>query len=669
MNCGISEHKEAKWNFKEASAGFDGKTLKLSTGLVERVWRLEADGLATVSFSNLASGFELIPQDAHFSCDWSIFMISGGGRQCNFLGVDASVVEASILTSDHLLVTARFQYPESKTELHYSICAYPGVPGFRTQVSFVAMEDIPSGEKGTARLPSWLTGAYTERICADLGGLERFAFGYYCDSQHRFHTDMPILKEDHRKGFIGKREIYDWANGLALENSTGAGVLLVKESHKCVNQSGLDSGAFVLRDNAVMVTGLGLSSLYEDKLFWLRNGKPLSAWANWSILYEEGGDGRQFALKRLDRARFPFRQERDTLVMANTWGSRKRDAIEEGNLLKEIDSCADLGIDLLQIDSGWYEESVSGVYPPEHWTPSKVRLPSGWAPLREKAERAGLSLGLWFDWNASVPEILRNREEGGFRRFKLDYSVLNTREVMDPLLGRAYELLKSGGAEVGINWDVTEEFPRIGYYFARDFGNLFLQNCEIDPPGIQSHRHILYEPWLILRQAWQLSKYMNLNQVQLTIQDVDRSDFAGVYGHAYCFAITMMGIPLFFQETNLLSQNARMELKPLIRLYKKHREKILSGFVSPIGDEPDNASITGFLCRSGESGEGYLTVFREAGSKQTKSALKLPGLNGMKLVFENLLNGTKMEFEDAGVVEFEIPKPASFLFMKYVNLT
>ena len=504
MNCGISGYKEAEWNFKEASACFDGKTLKLSTGLVERVWRLEADGLATLSFRNLASGFELIPQDAPIACDWNIFMISGGGRHCNFLGVDASVVEASILTSDHLLVTARFQYPESKTELHYSICAYPGVPGFRTQVSLVAMEEIPSGEKGTARLPSWLTGAYTERICADLGGLERFAFGYYCDSQHRFHTDMPILREDHRKGFVGKREIYDWANGLALENSTGAGVLLVKESHKCVNQSGIDSGAFVLRDNAVMVTGLGLSSLYGDKLFWLRNGKPLSAWANWSILYEEGADGRQFALKRLDRARFPFRQERDTLVMANTWGSRKQDAIEEGNLLKEIDSCADLGIDLLQ--------------------------------------------------------------------------------------------------------------------------------------------------------------------VQLTIQDVDRSDFAGVYGHAYCFAITMMGIPLFFQETNLLSQNTRMELKPLIKLYKNHREKILSGFVRPIGDEPDNASITGFLCRSGESGEGYLTVFREAESKQTKAVLKLPDLNGMKLVFENLLNAAKMEFEDAGIVEFEIPKPASFLFLKYVNL-
>jgi hypothetical protein len=55
-------------------------------------------------------------------------------------------------------------------------------------------------------------------------------------------------------------------------------------------------------------------------------------------------------------------------------------------------------------------------------------------------------------------------------------------------------------------------------------------------------------------------------------------------------------------------------------------------------------------------------------SKQTKAVLKLPGLNGMKLVFENLLNAAKMEFEDAGIVKFEIPKPASFLFLKYVNL-
>ena len=57
----------------------------------------------------------------------------------------------------------------------------------------------------------------------------------------------------------------------------------------------------------------------------------------------------------------------------------------------------------------------------------------------------------------------------------------------------------------------------------------------------------------MLRDLWQLSRYINVRKIQGSVQNIDRvnqqlSD-APLHTHDYCVAITLMSTPLFFQQT------------------------------------------------------------------------------------------------------------------------
>jgi hypothetical protein len=180
----------------------------------------------------------------------------------------------------------------------------------------------------------------------------------------------------------------------------------------------------------------------------------------------------------------------------------------------------------------------------------------------------------------------------------------------------------------------------------------------------------VYVPYLVLRDAWHISKYVNLNKFQISVQNIDRVDEkrSDAYKHAYpyTFAITMMGSPIFFQETHYYSDEAVAQLKPVIATYKKHRSEMFDGYVFPIGDEPDNASWTGFQNYNDETEVSYLTILRELENKAGKKKIKLKFLNGKKIEYTNLMTGEsfKTKVSENGEIEFEINNPSDFLFLK-----
>ncbi|MBS5530720.1 hypothetical protein KH017_08025 [bacterium] len=179
-----------------------------------------------------------------------------------------------------LVVTAEFGYPAHELPVRYEICCYPGAPGVRTRLYV----------KGTVPFdpdlrPKHLIGAYTESLALPAGTFERIAFGYYSDTQHRCHRDLPILKEERASGPIGRGEVFNFANGLILCGKDGSAVL-VKESHKCVNNSGVDTGEFILHADGVRVTGLGLAAAYEGP--WFDDREFRGCWAGWCIVCSGG---------------------------------------------------------------------------------------------------------------------------------------------------------------------------------------------------------------------------------------------------------------------------------------------------------------------------------------------------------------------------------------------
>lgn len=102
--------------------------------------------------------------------------------------------------------------------------------------------------------------------------------------------------------------------------------------------------------------GLSATGLGIDHEQITKNYRPL--WGYWTIGFQGDTTELQKALKRFDRIRYPIDPKRDIYIMANNWGSgssgeQSKFASREENILKEIESQKDLGIDLQQVDDGW----------------------------------------------------------------------------------------------------------------------------------------------------------------------------------------------------------------------------------------------------------------------------------------------------------------------------
>ena len=629
---------------KSATALISDDSLVVDTSRMRRKWKWTSRGFVTVSLQDKVSGVEWCGRKPAYSCDWSLWGIVG---EAELLSVDAKVSDDEGFTSEHIEVRALVEYPREKLQVEYLIWAYPSSPGIRTQIRVKSLEGFsPEKFNGESRV---------EYIPVSFENTVRREIGYYNDTQHRNEPETEILREEVKTSPLSGIEEHSWGSILCIEKE-GYGLAIIKESHKCVNQPGVNCGVFRCDSSkGVESTGSGLSP--EE----IVSSRFRGCWASWCLVYSGGDDGRELALKVFDRLRYPIKPNRDIYIIANTWGSGGgREAAREENVLKEIESQADLGIDVQQIDDGWQDEN---------WRPRKDFYPEGWTRVAAKAKEKGVKLGLWFNTGVMSPkELLENLKyhynTGGFLYFKLDGLHFETYSEVDEVMKAVREFIKYTGHKAQVNWDVTENSPRVGYFFAKEYGCIYLENRKPESYNV-------YIPYLVLRDLWQLSKYINLNKVQCTVQNIDRVDpkasDAHLYSHQYCVAITLMGTPIFFQETHLYSQAAREQIKSILKVYKKHRKNIFKGYVFPIGSKPDNKSWTGFQCHIFEEKAGYLLIFRELHNHEDTKAIQLKFISNTPLKLKDLLHETETVVKVAGdgKVVFKIEKPADFRFYQY----
>ena len=632
-------------SLEAAEARWDESSLTVSTGPVEFQWRLVENGLATsaVTFDGADSGFS-DRVSGPFVANWSYPGLIYKNTKAVPRAITAKPVRFDPFTSDHIAVVAEFEYPSAALLLQYVIWAYPGAAGLRTQLRVKA---LPGFDPSRAQ-----PGGHSAEFLPTLDS-QRSVAGYFNHTQGRNKPETEIFREERVIG----GEI-DWAS-LAFNS----GACVVKESHKCVNQAGVDTRGFALETRGIRNTGWGPSP--QD----FRQDRFRDCWASWIILYEGGEDGRERAIKRFDRARFPVDPKRDIYIMANTWGSgaakpESLAASDEKNILRQIDSAADLGIDVQQIDDGWQGDNQY-----DQWSLWPQRYPGGWKNVRSAAKKAGVDLGLWAAWTIGRDELIETYDKGGFRYYKIDFAKLDTYDKLEELMTKMRELIVHSGYTVRVNWDVTENPARVGYYYARDLGNIYLENRKPMEP-----EHVVYHPYLVLRDAWQVAKYANLNRFQVTVQNPDRvnrdvSD-AYLHPHPYTVAISLMASPIFFQETHYYSEEAREQIRPLLATYKQHRAEMYRGFVFPIGKKPDNTSWTGFQNVSPDSVSGYLTIFREIGAEAEEAKIRLRLVSwteGLELTLIDLLNGgeRRVELAEDGEVAFRIDEAPGFLFLRY----
>jgi len=658
----VCDADEKSIYLENAYAVVKDKKIEVSTGLVKRVWEISDKGLISL-VGQLKNGDNVLNPENRDDC-WNA---QGRDSKGKLLNVEMKVDDDEGFTTKHIAVNVDFRYAQTGIDVRYTIWVFPAAQGIRTQL-FIKRNSpgIELSELGKGK---------SENFLLRDGFEDMRAIGYYNDTQHRNQPDTPILESKAIEK--GQNIKVDWANLLCLSDGQ-SGIILVKESPKCVNQSSVNTGGFLLSDNHVSVYGLGIEEKYLTHEF-----RP--CWATWTIFYKGGESEMQFALKKFDRIRYPVNKDQDIYIMANTWGSgdtgvNSKYASREENVLAEINSVSDLGIDVLQIDDGWqgsdhdsWQPAGSLIY--SNTNQQTVRqlpngieydvYPEGWKNVKAKAASLNIKLGLWAACWIGYDDLVKNYEDGSFNFFKLDFAKLDTYGQFYDLVTKVRNFSLFANHQVRVNWDVTENDSRMGYYFGREYGNIFLENRKPRFP-----QNVIYQPYLVLRDAWHVARYTNLNKFQVSCQNADMVDKtmsdAYLHSHDYCLAITLMATPLFFQETHLLSENARKEIRDLIQIYKQCRSDMYNGIVYPIGDEPSNSSWTGFQNIGDDKMHGYLLIFRERLNQNHSSEIALNFLNGKNIQLKNLLTGeTKVAVNRNGKIDFNINKAGDYSFYKY----
>lgn len=631
-----------------AKMAFDGRVLSVTTGRIERRWAVTAAGLKTLSVEDPTRGIRFALSGNSSGSDWNL---AGFVAECapgRLETVDSRVGDDEGFTSRHLEVDAVFSYPGG-LRVRYAVWAYPNARGLRTQL-WLRGRASGLGGPGAARV-DW--------VPAGGEGARWRYFGYDNDTQHRNDWDKPILREEVREAGAA----VDWASGAAIERA-GAGLLLVKESQKCVNQPGAETGGFLSEEGGLADTGLRLkpADLRPDRERW--------AWATWCVLYDGSDADRELALKSFYAIRYPIVPQRDVYSGANTFGSGGSSGVvslamaHEDQVLPEIDSVAELGIDRLQIDAGWSD--LGGPKTTKAWRPDPRIYPEGWKRIVTRAKERGIGLGLWAPSTAiPLADLEWNTDRGGFVDWKLDYARLATADAIDTNIDKVRTFLQSTGHRSQVIWDVTENAPRYGYFWAREYGGVWLANRKPAVPA-----NAVYKPGVLLRDIWQLARYVNLNKVQIAIQNLSLvsptlSD-ARRYNQPYCVAIGLAGIPLFFGTTRAYPPPERAAIKDLLAAWKRHNTDLFASVVFPIGDVPSGHSWTGFQFRHGDQ-DGYLLVFREPDSPEAAQVLGLRLVANRRLRVEDLRTGqvSAAETDGAGRISLRIARPPDFLFLHY----
>ncbi len=639
--------------FKESYVSFENNILIVSTGVITREYEWTGFGFVTKKVTDNTANYVWQDENSTRICDWELNNTISNKTKGILKSVFAQSKTNDKWTSEHLEVSAAIYYPDSKIIVKLFIWLYPGSPGIRTHLK-VKLRHDQQEKKG---LSNKGIIDYVPATAVDSLG---YAMGYYNDTQHRNMQSTYILQEE--KYATGSNN--NWASIFAVEKD-GQGICLVKESNKCVNQSAYETGMFHFSREGLFNTGWGLTS--DDIL----RSNFRETWASWCIVYSGNELNRELALKTFDRYRYPIDKSKDIYIMANTWGSggegfESQYAAREENVIKEIHVCNELGIDVLQIDSGWQlPADIKDFNAPPGWYPNDEQYPQGFGKVKALAKEKELVLGLWAAHTISSEELIDNRKQGDFKYFKIDFANLKNYEEKERVVGNAKKVIEESNYSVRINWDVTENAPRMGYFYGRELGNIYLSNRKPKYPS-----NAVYIPYLVLRDAWQIAKYTNLNKFQVSVQNIDMVDKnisdAYLYNFQYCTAIALTGAPIFFQESHYLSKEARDIIKHLLNIYKKHREFMYGSYVFPIGDMPDNKSWSGFQWLRPGSNEGYIMIFRERENKEKTKELSLCFLNNEKLQIKDLLNSQTFEAPlSDGKIRLAIDTCASVRFFKY----
>ena len=84
------------------------------------------------------------------------------------------------------------------------------------------------------------------------------------------------------------------------------------------------------------------------------------------------------------------------LTVYNSWYGLGYSDTEpnQDSCMKQVDFCADLGLDAYVLDAGWQKHFGD-------WEPAPLKFPNGLKPISDYCHEKGLKFGLWIDGRAA----------------------------------------------------------------------------------------------------------------------------------------------------------------------------------------------------------------------------------------------------------------------------
>ncbi|MDL2232577.1 alpha-galactosidase [Ruminococcaceae bacterium OttesenSCG-928-L11] len=436
-------------------------------------------------------------------------------------------------------------------------------------------------------------------------------------------------KSDVHDALVGESEQLLYANEVLEQRGSifrlteymdGEGLLLCKDSPSPSSQIGHRPADLVVdRKRVAGLVGTGAAGVLPDGCrgygVTVGVGEPETL---------------QLLFKRYYRAKSRC-AHRPRCMMSNTWGDRNQDkAVSHAFLIKEVETAAALGIDVVQIDDGWQKGITSnsavqtgGVFSgyydrdPGFWDVNSGKFPHGLEPIIQKARQAGVEIGLWFspdssgefaNWQRDVETVAGLWSRFGIRYFKLDGVELPTKTAETRYARFLRETAARTDEQVVFCQDITAG-NRPGHLYMEQYGLVFVENRYTDWGN--------YTPHNTLRNLWSLARWLPVDRYQFELLNHRRNPdkYPGdplapsTYSAGYLFASVMAANPLFWMELSALAPRDVAELSELVRFYRTIRDTLPKAEMHPIGECPDGTRYTGFHI-AGEKG-GYLILLRE----------------------------------------------------------
>ena len=206
----------------------------------------------------------------------------------------------------------------------------------------------------------------------------------------------------------------------------------------------------------------------EDNTFLLKAGEELYAPEAVMTYSETGYEGISIAMHRFVREHIVRGEwkKKERPVLLNSWEALYFH-VNERKIEKLASAAADIGIELLVLDDGWFKGRNDDTSSLGDWTADEKKLPNGLKGIAKKVKQRGLLFGIWVEpemvnensdlyrahpeWAVRIPG--KHHSEGR-NQMLLD---LSNKEVVDYLIDSMSNVFEQSAADY-VKWDMNRNF-------------------------------------------------------------------------------------------------------------------------------------------------------------------------------------------------------------------